>query len=63
MSIEVYEEVTSHEPIQKRLGLTMDNLRDLRVHPEGRHISFTSGPEMSELWVMRNFLPEPEATE
>jgi Tol biopolymer transport system component len=38
-------------------GLTMDRLRDIRPHPDGRRIAFTSGHRAAEVWVMENFLP------
>jgi Tol biopolymer transport system component len=37
--------------------LTMDNLWEARVHPDGRQIVFTGGDLKTELWVMENFLP------
>jgi Tol biopolymer transport system component len=33
-------------------------LNDLRLHPDGRRIAFTSGKTTNELWVMENFLPK-----
>ena len=41
----------------RRLELTAENMRDLSVHPDGRHIAFTAGQTRSEAWVMENFLP------
>jgi Tol biopolymer transport system component len=40
----------------RKFGLTAANLRELRVHPDGRHVAFTSGGDRSEVWVMENFL-------
>ena len=40
----------------RRLGLTAPNMREIRVHPDGRHLAFTSGGDRSEVWVMENFL-------
>ena len=37
--------------------MTKENLRELRVHPDGRQIAFTAGEGRGELWVMENFLP------
>jgi serine/threonine protein kinase/dipeptidyl aminopeptidase/acylaminoacyl peptidase len=37
-------------------GLAMDGLREVRVHPDGRRITFTSGWPNSELWITRNLL-------
>ena len=42
----------------QKLGLAMDRLGDLRVHPDGRLIAFTAGKASAEIWVMENFLPE-----
>ena len=41
----------------RRLDLTAKNMRELCIHPDGRHIAFTSGGDKSEVWVMENFLP------
>jgi Tol biopolymer transport system component len=49
-------------PIQggepRKLDLAMENMHDLSIHPDGRHIAFTSSQTRSELWVMDNFLPK-----
>ncbi len=43
----------------EKLGLEMSNFFNLSVHPDGRHIAFSSsGQSGSEVWVMENFLPE-----
>ena len=42
----------------QKLGLAMDGLSELRVHPDGRRIVFTAGKQSAEVWVMENFLPE-----
>ena len=39
------------------LGLAMDRLRGLCVHPDGRQIAFTAGTPEIEVWVLENFLP------
>lgn len=41
----------------RKLDLTAENMRDLSVHPDGRHIAFTAGQSRSEVWVMESFLP------
>lgn len=41
----------------EKLALGMDWLREIRFHPDGRHIAFTAGQNKSEVWVMENFLP------
>jgi len=33
---------------------TMRNLREVRLHPDGRRLSFTGGQRWAELWVMEN---------
>ena len=40
--------------------LVMDGMTEIRVNPDGRRIAFSVGKEVSELWVMENFLPAPE---
>ena len=40
------------------LGLAMDRLLHLCVHPDGQRIAFTAGNASAEIWVMENFLPE-----
>jgi Tol biopolymer transport system component len=47
--------VQSGEP--RRLELAATNMRDLRVHPDGRHVAYTSGGTKSDVWMMENFLP------
>jgi len=44
----------------RKLDLTAENMRDLSVHPDGRHIAFTAGQDRSEVWVMENFLSAPK---
>ncbi len=44
----------------QRLGLAMENLRDVTVHPDGRRIAFSAGKEGAEVWVLENFLPKPK---
>ncbi len=41
------------------LGLTMDFVRDVSFHPDGRHVAFAAsqGKDKVEVWVMENFLP------
>ena len=41
----------------RKLDLAAENMRDLSVHPDARHIAFTAGRDRSEVWVMENFLP------
>ena len=46
----------------RKLDLTADNVRELRLHPDGRHIAYTAGKDRSEVWALSNFLPAAEAT-
>ena len=41
-------------------GLTMDGLRDVSIHPDGRRIAFNAGWKRGEQWVMENLLPTPQ---
>jgi Tol biopolymer transport system component len=41
----------------QRLGLAMERLQHLGVHPDGRRIAFTAGSPKQEVWVLENFLP------
>ncbi len=50
------------EPRKTNLAIAGAGLRDMRVHPDGRRISYTAGePMKSEVWVMENFLPTLKA--
>jgi len=41
----------------QNLGLAMEDLQEMRVHPDGRRIAFSAGkPGTSEIWVMENLL-------
>lgn len=44
----------------QKINIQMANFRHLSVHPDGRHITFSSfGATLSdEVWVMENFLPK-----
>jgi Tol biopolymer transport system component len=44
----------------RKLQLAAEDLSDLCVHPDGRHIAFTSAQNKNEIWVMENFLPGPK---
>jgi Tol biopolymer transport system component len=45
----------------QEVGLTMEFLRELRVHPDGQRIAFAAGqPSSPEVWVMEN-IPRPTA--
>ena len=38
-------------------GLTIEGLRDISMHPDGRQIAFNAGWKKGEHWVMENLLP------
>ena len=40
----------------RKLDLAVQGMRDLCVHPDGRHIAFTSAASRRGVWVMENFL-------
>lgn len=39
---------------EARRLFTMDNLRHVRLHPDGRRLAFVGGSERGELWVMED---------
>lgn len=45
------------------LGLSMDYVRHISFHPDGRHLAFSAsaGRNKAEVWVMENFLPTLKA--
>jgi len=49
--------ISAQDGEARKLDLTAESMRDLCIHPDGRHIAFTAGPSQSEVWVMENFLP------
>lgn len=42
----------------QKLGLAMDRIENLRLHPDGKRIAFVAGQYRAEVWVMENFLPK-----
>jgi len=50
------------EPQKVGLEMTRFGHEGVSMHPDGRRLAFhaTSGPPLSEVWVMENFLPELE---
>jgi hypothetical protein len=38
----------------EKAGLAAEDLRDLRVSPDGRRLAFTAGVGKGEVWVMEN---------
>ena len=51
--------VAGGEP--QKLGVFMEGLHDLKIHPDGRHIAFSARQKTESVWVMENFLPEVNA--
>jgi Tol biopolymer transport system component len=46
----------------ENIGVSMNGIRALRVHPDGRRIAFDSVVDApSEVWVLENFLPKARA--
>lgn len=48
----------------QKINLSMARFRHFSVHPDGRHVAFSSmglNPEQSQVWVMENFLPTDKA--
>jgi Tol biopolymer transport system component len=45
----------------RKLELAADGMRDVCIHPDGRHIAFASVQNRDEIWVLENFLPAPQA--
>jgi Tol biopolymer transport system component len=43
----------------ENIGISMNRIRGLRMHPDGRRIAFDSVVDpLSEVWVLENFLPK-----
>lgn len=49
--------------VSEKLGLAMPGLLQVRVHPDGRRITFFAWEFGAELWAMEQFLPAPTARE
>ena len=49
----------------QELGIAMENLHEIRVHPDGRRIAFTArdARDGGQVWVMENFLREVRGAE
>jgi len=45
----------------RRLELAADGMRDICLHPDGRHIAFTEVKDRDEVWVLENFIPPAKA--
>lgn len=44
----------------EKLGLSIQGLSQLTVHPDGKQVAFSSGESKNEIWVMENLLPKEE---
>jgi Tol biopolymer transport system component len=44
-----------------KIGLSMEFIRHLRLHPDGKRIVFTSEKIVQEVWVMENYLPKEKS--
>jgi len=44
----------------QRVGISMEGLVGLRMHPDGQRIAFSAGEFKSEVWALEHFLP-PES--
>jgi len=49
--------------VSEKLGIAMEGLLQVRVHPDGRRIAFFASQLGAELWAMERFLPAPDARE
>jgi Tol biopolymer transport system component len=47
----------------QRLGVSMDRVRELHVHPDGRQIAFTAGWPELEVWVMEGLFPSAQTAQ
>ena len=47
----------------EKLGIAMEGLLEVRVHPDGRRIAFFAMKLGAELWAMERFLPAPKPRE
>jgi Tol biopolymer transport system component len=52
--------VTAEGGEPRKLDLTAEAIRELRLHPDGRHIAYTAGKDRQEVWALSNFLPGTE---
>jgi Tol biopolymer transport system component len=49
--------------VSEKLGIAMEGLLRVRVHPDGRRIAFSASQLGAELWAMEQFLPAPKTRE
>jgi len=43
----------------QNLGIRMEGIHTLSVHPDGRRIAFSGGSIIREVWALENYLPKP----
>lgn len=43
----------------EKLDLSMESMRDITLHPDGKRLAFSAGQTKTEIWVMENLLPAP----
>ncbi len=55
-SLELWRVPAAGGPPEK-LDLSMEQMRKIRFHPDGRRIAFEAGSSGAEIWVMEHFLP------
>ncbi len=54
--------VDGGEPQKLDLGIGDTRVHGISLHPDGRQVAFAAGENTgSEIWVLENFLPKPEA--
>ncbi len=41
----------------RKLDLSADGMKDISLHPDGRHIAFTEAENKDEVWVLENITP------
>ncbi len=46
----------------RKLGLQMEGLWHLRIHPDGKQVVFRIEENKAEIWVMEDFLPDGKGT-
>ncbi len=47
----------------EKLGLAMENVAGLCIHPDGRRIAFHNNHVVQEIWLLENFLPKKKQEE
>ncbi|NOR14577.1 MAG: tetratricopeptide repeat protein [Candidatus Aminicenantes bacterium] len=42
----------------QKIGISMEGINDLTIHPDGQRIAFSAGKKGREIWVMENIIPK-----